>query len=1208
MQTFNLFVSSPGDVKVERQRVENIVSRLNGEFGGAVVLKAIRWETEHYQAFSTFQAQIPPSIECDLVIGILKWRLGTELPPDFDERLPDDRPYPSGTAYEILTAVQKRQKGGTLPDIYVFRFAGGSPTVPLDDPDRPKIEREWQALKSFFQEWFVTEGGHFLAAFNQYSSEDDFETQLEELLRKWLADKVTGGRMVHWPIAVKGSPFRGLEPFEVEHAAVFFGRERAIEVGRKRLVEAAAKGTPFLLVVGASGAGKSSLARAGLIARLTTPGVVPTVDIWRDAVMKPGEGEAGPILALAAAFCAALPELAQGDFPKAEALADHLRRGGTPATQPILGALTRIAQAEQRKRNSDQPLRPALLLLVDQLEELFAQAITKDERAAFVAALKELVATGQVWCIATLRADLYEPMLRQPLLGDLKERGASFDLGPPRAAELDKIVRAPAAAAGLEFEQRGDERLDDALLAAAGGNADALPLLGFTLQWLYENREGERLTFAAYVRLGGLEGAIAKRADETLAGLDAKTQEALPRILRALATVDHQVQSPSARVASLESFVAGSPERALIDAFVGARLFVSDEGKGRANAGTIRVAHEAVLTHWPRARDQIEKDRVNLQVRSRLEPQAALWRVNRDDSRLVQAGTPFQEAERLLAEWHDVLTADLREFIERSTERVIFHDAAAQYRAWAERKQRKQLEEARYRSTPVDPNSPEERLHRAEYWIVTAQQAASPLPERQAAAAQALAILNDLTKADPTHWPPRRMLAICHMTIGDLAAETGARAGARAAYGEAIAALERAGSEHTDAGEAQRMRAVIHLREGDLLRQEGKNKEVLEAYGKSLSMQEELTKRNPTRTDWLEDLCKLHGQIGGLLQRQGDIAEAIKSYKAALIAAERFPRQALGNQELLSTLASLHQGLGYAQYNQDQSNPENVESALAAYARARTIIQILVDLYRGYAPYRREWAIVTVRIGDLLSQQDKCDDALRVCQDALGIMRELAAQDERNLNCRRDLALALHKLGDVTLKKNPSGALDSYRECKAIRTELQQHDPANNDLLFELAFTDERIAKALAELGKFDEAVSALQQGLQIAQDACKAVGGNPERQGQVAFMRASLAEIHDRAKHPKEAAAEFRNALETRQDIVKKYPQNPRWIREVLYSHRKLAEVLERDEPDSAKSELEDALACSRELITLEGGARKARDEEAMIQEKLAALAVPSA
>jgi hypothetical protein len=120
----------------------------------------------------------------------------------------------------------------------------------------------------------LTEQGHVKAAFNPYASEDDFETQLEKLLRAWVADKVSGARSLRWPIEVKGSPFRGLDSFGTKHASVFFGRgaasARAIDLWR----EAASWGCPYLLVVGASGAGKSSLARAGLIPRLTTPGVV----------------------------------------------------------------------------------------------------------------------------------------------------------------------------------------------------------------------------------------------------------------------------------------------------------------------------------------------------------------------------------------------------------------------------------------------------------------------------------------------------------------------------------------------------------------------------------------------------------------------------------------------------------------------------------------------------------------------------------------------------------------------------------------------------------------------------------------------------------------------------------------------------------------------------------------------------------------------
>jgi hypothetical protein len=271
---------------------------------------------------------------------------------------------------------------------------------------------------------------------------------------------------------------------------------------------------------------------------LTTPGLVASVDLWRVARMKPGEGQAGPLMALATALLTtdALPELAHGDYPTAASLADNLQRGGSASVQPIISALARVAEDAQRERHSDHAPKPALVLLVDQFEELFARGVSDAERAAFAESLQRLIATGRVWTVATLRADLYELLLKQPALKALKETGASLDLGPPGPAELAEIVRAPAAAAGLVFEtdiQKGE--LGEQLLADAK-TADSLPLLQFTLRQLYDRREetaGEtRLTHAAYHELGGLAGAIAAEAERAVSSLPPESVATLPRRAR----------------------------------------------------------------------------------------------------------------------------------------------------------------------------------------------------------------------------------------------------------------------------------------------------------------------------------------------------------------------------------------------------------------------------------------------------------------------------------------------------------------------------------------------------------------------------------------------------------------------------------------------------------------------------------------------------
>jgi eukaryotic-like serine/threonine-protein kinase len=311
MRSVRVFVSSPGDTHFERMRVERVVERLNGEFAGVAKLEAIRWESAYYQARSTFQEQIPEASQCDLVIAILRHRLGTELPDDFPT-MPNGEPYPSGTAYEILSAIEA-SKTKSVPDVYVFRYTE-PPTVKLDDETTNRLVTEqWERLKSFFKTWFQTADGKFKLAFHTFQTTDAFEVEIEKLLRAWLEEKILKGRSVLWPVDTKGSPFRGLAAFGAKHAPVFFGRSRDITKAVDALKEAGERGSPFLLVVGASGSGKSSLALAGLVPRLTASGVVPAVDIWRVAVMRPGEDPAGPVAALAARLFESEEDLDEDD-------------------------------------------------------------------------------------------------------------------------------------------------------------------------------------------------------------------------------------------------------------------------------------------------------------------------------------------------------------------------------------------------------------------------------------------------------------------------------------------------------------------------------------------------------------------------------------------------------------------------------------------------------------------------------------------------------------------------------------------------------------------------------------------------------------------------------------------------------------------------------------------------------------------------------
>ena len=282
-----IFVSSPTDVMAERDRVARVIDRLQSRFRDHVTIAPVFFEDKkkYYTADTSFQEQIPDASASDLVVSIFWGRLGSELAPDQFGTLPDGKPYPGGAVYELLHALAaKRLK--SLPDILIYRKIADTGISVTDPAQRRLMNAQLDAFEVFWKQWFVSEEGHFRAGFQTFRRPDEFEQLLEGHLRAWLDEKGLLGKEVIWRIAERGSPFRGLESYEPEHAEVFFGREREIDRGRQRLLAAAAGGTAFLLIMGPSGAGKSSLARAGLITRLTQPGDIDGVDAVRFAVMR----------------------------------------------------------------------------------------------------------------------------------------------------------------------------------------------------------------------------------------------------------------------------------------------------------------------------------------------------------------------------------------------------------------------------------------------------------------------------------------------------------------------------------------------------------------------------------------------------------------------------------------------------------------------------------------------------------------------------------------------------------------------------------------------------------------------------------------------------------------------------------------------------------------------------------------------------------
>jgi uncharacterized protein len=185
LRIIKLFVSSPADVAPERERVAAVVARLNSTYHSLVQFQSVRWEDHYFKADRPFQEQIPESAACDIVVSIFWTRIGAALPADF-RHMPDGRPYPSGTAYELLTAIEASKQNGT-PDVYVFRKAADAILPTTDLEGRRQAEAQHHALEAFWDEWFNTKSGQFMRAWQTFATTDEFEQQLEQLLRQWLA-------------------------------------------------------------------------------------------------------------------------------------------------------------------------------------------------------------------------------------------------------------------------------------------------------------------------------------------------------------------------------------------------------------------------------------------------------------------------------------------------------------------------------------------------------------------------------------------------------------------------------------------------------------------------------------------------------------------------------------------------------------------------------------------------------------------------------------------------------------------------------------------------------------------------------------------------------------------------------------------------------------------------------------------------------------
>ena len=465
---------------------------------------------------------------------------------------------------------------------------------------------------------------------------------------------------------VRGCPYRGLLPFDESDEEVFYGRERLTAELAVNLAARVTRGG-LVVVTGASGAGKSSLLRAGLLPILSRGQQVQGSDHWPRVVMTPAKD---PLTELAA-------HLAAIGGNNTIAVRDGLVQHPDQAHLAVWSTVLADAARHDEERGASRGSTARLVLIVDQFEQVFTLSPGpggEAPRQAFVTALCA-AATNPVGAeqeppalvVIAVRGDFWDRCAAYPELAGALQDG-QFVVGPMTGSELRVAITGPADAAGLRI----DPALTDTILSdlrAAGGDdtAGALPLLSQAMSLTWEKREGDRLTSRGYGQTGGVGHAVQTGADRAYDGLPAGQQALARDVLRSMTVASRDgrfTRRPLTRADLYAMLPNGDRSQidAVLEAFAAERLIV-------LNDDTAQISHDILLRAWPKLRNWLEEDQASWILYGELADAAAAWHDSNDDPSFLYRGSHLTTVQQAVTRWsanparYPVLTGIERGFL-----------------------------------------------------------------------------------------------------------------------------------------------------------------------------------------------------------------------------------------------------------------------------------------------------------------------------------------------------------------------------------------------------------------------------------------------------------------------------------------------------------------------------------------------------------------
>jgi tetratricopeptide (TPR) repeat protein len=904
------------------------------------------------------------------------------------------------------------------------------------------------------------------------------------------------------------NPYQGLNSFGIDDAAGFFGREEAT----KTLIETI-RDNPLVIVAGPMGSGKTSLVAAGLIPKLNSRMIGEDLNPVF-LVMSPGIDPFGALIRSIHGAAAVLPKLDAW-------ISDEKKK------------IERVPESLVTLLQFIFPRRP-VMLIVDQFEQLFtlnADAQTRDQFAKAVRSIcpssqslnRSVLVINQRFLAQALQLEALKPLAKNPT--------AQFYPPPPTVAELRRIIESPATAVGLKF----DDGIVDDLAKEIAGDAKALPTLQFILIKLWNERDGDRISWEAYRKVGRPREALIRTSDAVFGHLSPDEQNIAKKIFLELVhpTIEGGFVRRRVRRDILMQIDAPGPVAHVLDQYVEAGLIQLTRGKNGED-DRFGVIHELLINNSPRLRDWLQREREQSAKKLQLTATARLWEESGCKSGYLITGDALDEAAAYIdaaPELRHLVIASREAARRRERRNNLIRDAVTVvmavllvFAAW------------QWRIAQQQRSSAEQEAHAAQLSAQTAYKVVSSFLDgvgdqlnRGAISTLVAKKLLDTANRIFATVEQRSELAGARtdllLKFSDLYSKVGDNKRALASAMAAKVLTKTFVDKEPKNDDWRRRLYESAFRIGDLL--EGSDQQTAL---QELTLAGEIARARaaeaPDNDSKKQDISFIENKIGDIWRKKADWRRAEEHYGAALTIADKLLVAEPDKAKWQKAVGDARMRIGELFKSQNRFN-----DALNEYEIALKIRKALSEKFPQNAVYQSNLSTTYERFGELYFSENKPDQALRYYQSGLEVRDRLFREHRDDAEFESALAFAYVRLADLSAKQNPQRAAEAYRSALSLREHLAAIPGADIQWVINLADTHEKLAGVLSVdsvVDSVDVAVKEYNSALDIRKSVAAEFPDNQDRQYQLASAFERLGdELKIRGLSSQNSEDDLQNAFE---------------------------------------------------------------------------------